>query len=112
MMLKYVGIKTVEARPATYGEYLNEHPEHTPKEIKIPLEAEGFIVRYKDGYTSWSPKAPFIEAYTPLLANRDVDSLTLENLFKEIESCNFECEGGGLKNLVQYMTLKKLLGVE
>lgn len=45
MMKTYIGTKIIQAEPAMKGE--------TP----------GYFVKYPDGYTSWSPKAVFEEAY-------------------------------------------------
>lgn len=48
MTQEYVGVKQVTAWPQE-------------KDGK-----EGYAVKYADGYTSWSPKAVFEEAYLPL----------------------------------------------
>ena len=51
MMESYFGSKLIKAEPANKG------------------VDEGYFVEYPDGYTSWSPKAPFELAY------RKVDAL-------------------------------------
>ena len=53
MLEKYLGVKLIEAEPD-----FNENNE------------EGYFVVYSDGYTSWSPKEVFEEAY------RRVNNLT------------------------------------
>lgn len=64
-MKKYIGKKEVEAMPMTLGEfieksgrnpYANDGGMHGNNE-------EGYLVKYKDGYESWSPKEVFEEAY-------------------------------------------------
>ena len=50
-MNKYIGTKLIEAEPAE-------------KDGK-----EGYKVRYKDGYESWSPKNIFESAYLTLVDN-------------------------------------------
>lgn len=47
-MKKYIGTKLIEAEPA------------------MQKGREGYIVRYADGYESWSPKDVFEEAYRPI----------------------------------------------
>lgn len=44
-MKRYIGTKIIEAEPAKKG------------------DADGYFVKYPDGYTSWSPKEAFEEAY-------------------------------------------------
>lgn len=60
-MQKYIGTKQIEARPMTRGDYNNY------REWQIPTDEnpndEGYLVRYSDGYESWSPKSQFEEAY-------------------------------------------------
>lgn len=63
-MKKYIGKKEVEAMPMTLGDFVartgrepyKNHEEHDPEE-------DGYLVKYKDGYESWSPKEVFEEAY-------------------------------------------------
>lgn len=70
-MQKYIGVKRIEARPMTRGDY------NTYRGWQIPADEdpadEGYLVKYRDGYESWSPKEVFEEAYvvedvSPLLA--------------------------------------------
>lgn len=50
-MKQYMGIKLVEAEP------------------HLKVDEPGYLVRYADGYESWSPKATFESAYLPLVCN-------------------------------------------
>ena len=60
-MKKYVGTKVIEAKPMTRGDY-NEY-----RGWQIPLNEnpadEGYLVKYSDGYVSWSPAYVFKETY-------------------------------------------------
>lgn len=67
-MKKYVGTKMLEARPMNRGEY-NEYKGWKIPENENPKD-EGYLVKYQDGYESWSPKNIFEESY------RDYEGLT------------------------------------
>ena len=59
-MEKYIGTKVVKAEPMT----MTEAQEVLGRELKpANLEEDGYLVEYKDGYKSWSPKNVFEEAY-------------------------------------------------
>ena len=62
-MKKYVGTKQIEARPMTRGEY------NIYRGWQIPADEDpndkGYLVKYSDGYESWSPEKQFDEAYRP-----------------------------------------------
>lgn len=63
-MKKYIGTKQIEADPMTLGDFVcvtGRNPYRNPDEHDP--EEEGYHVRYKDGYESWSPKNVFEEAY-------------------------------------------------
>ncbi len=60
-MRKYVGTKQIEAREMTRGEY-NIYRGWKIPDNENPTDA-GYLVRYSDGYISWSPKKQFDEAY-------------------------------------------------
>jgi hypothetical protein len=63
-MLKYLGVKVVEAAPMTRGEY-NSYRGWTLPVNENP-EDPGFLVVYPDGYKSWCPRKQFEEANRPL----------------------------------------------
>ena len=60
-METYIGVKSLEAKPMSLGEY-NKH-----RGWAIPVDEDpqrpGYLVRYADGYESWSPKEGFEKAY-------------------------------------------------
>lgn len=60
-MATYIGVKMIEAAPMTRGAY-NEFKGWTPPEGE-DQSVEGYLVKYPDGYTSWSPKDQFESAY-------------------------------------------------
>lgn len=63
-MRSYLGAKIIDAKQMTYGTYVLAGNSSVNKEIEA--EADGYMVVYPDGYTSWSPKAVFEEAYRPV----------------------------------------------
>lgn len=67
-MKKYIGTKEIKAKPMTRGEY-NARKGWTMPSNEVASE-EGYFVEYPDGYTSWSPKKVFEEAY------RECDHMT------------------------------------
>ena len=59
-MKKYIGTKVVMAEPMT----MVEAEKVLGREINpSTVEEDGYLVEYKDGYKSWSPKSVFDEAY-------------------------------------------------
>ena len=63
-MKDYIGTKQLAAKPMTLGEY-NEYRGWTIPADENPDRA-GYLVRYEDGYQSWSPIEAFEGAYQPL----------------------------------------------
>lgn len=61
-MKKYVGMKIINARPCTADE-ADEILDRKVCRDNVDEEGNGYLVKYKDGYTSWSPKKVFEEAY-------------------------------------------------
>lgn len=74
-MKKYLGTKLVTAKPmaraaaeVVLGKFI--------KPAKQEYSGEGYLVRYEDGYQSWSPKEVFDKAYKP--ADNFLDRLIIE----------------------------------
>lgn len=63
-MKNYIGVKIVKAEPMTKGEFEKRKGSVSPLLEKD--SAEGYMVKYPDGYVSWSPKDAFETAYRPL----------------------------------------------
>lgn len=72
-MKKYIGTKVIKAEPMT----MTEAQKVLGVEIRpATVEEDGYLVEYKDGYRSWSPKSVFDEAYKP--AETFLDRLAVE----------------------------------
>lgn len=72
-MKKYIGTKVIMAEPMT----MTQAQKVLGREIKpATVEKDGYLVEYKDGYKSWSPKSVFDEAYKP--AETFLDRLAIE----------------------------------
>lgn len=71
-MKKYLGTKLVTAKPMTRV----EAEVILGKPAKQEYSGEGYLVRYEDGYQSWSPKEVFDKAYKP--ADNFLDRLIIE----------------------------------
>ena len=57
----YVGAKIIQAKPMNRLEYNKYRGWEIPKD-ENPTD-EGYLVKYEDGYESWSPKEVFENAY-------------------------------------------------
>jgi hypothetical protein len=79
-MKRYIGTKIIHAEPSAS----NDGPEGTP----------GYKVTYADGYTSWSPKQAFDEAYRE--CNAMTFGLALEALKKGLKVSRSGWNGKGL----------------
>ena len=66
-MKQYVGVKLIEAKPMTRGDY-NKYRGWTIPKDEDPND-EGYLVKYSNDYESWSPKKPFDESYREYYAN-------------------------------------------
>jgi hypothetical protein len=63
-MKKYIRCHLVEATPMTRGAYNKKRGWTIPKD-ENPKD-KGYLVKYPDGYVSWSPKAQFEAACRPV----------------------------------------------
>ena len=61
--LQYTGTKTVYAAPLNRADAASRLGRNLKSDNND--EEEGYLVQYKDGYQSWSPKSTFEEAYMP-----------------------------------------------
>ena len=70
-MNRYIGTKLIEAEPAyrVNDQVILPIGWHTSPGDKVE---EGYMVRYRDGYESWSPKAVFEAAYLPVVTNPEL----------------------------------------
>lgn len=95
-MQKYVGTKQIEARPMTRGEY------NIYRGWQIPADEDpndkGYLVKYSDGYESWSPEKQFDEAY------RQCDNMTFGIAIEMIKR-GFKVVRKGWNGKKQYIQL-------
>lgn len=62
-MKKYIGTKVIKAEPMTMKEAQKVLGRKIATLKQVNVEENGYLVEYKDGYKSWSPKDVFEEAY-------------------------------------------------
>jgi len=60
-MQQYIGTKQIKAQDLNLGDYNKYRGRDIPKD-EDPLR-EGYLVKYPDGYESWSPKEVFEAVY-------------------------------------------------
>lgn len=60
-MKKYIGTKMIEAKEMNRGDY-NKYRGWKIPENENPND-DGYLVKYSDGYESWSPKKQFDDVY-------------------------------------------------
>jgi len=94
---KYIGVKIIHAEPMTRGDY-NKFKGWTIPQDEDPND-EGYLVKYKDGYISWSPKGIFEDS------NRKTDGMTfglaVEALKKGFKVCRKGWNGKGMWAVMQ-----------
>lgn len=78
---QYIGTKIINATQLTRGEYNKLRGWKIP-ENENP-DDEGYLVKYSDGYISWSPKKQFEEAYR--LCDNMTFGLAIEALKKGLK---------------------------
>lgn len=93
---KYIGTKVIEAKEMNRGDY-NKYRGWTIPENENPAD-EGYLVRYSDGYESWSPKKQFEEAYRDCMGM--TFGIALELLKK---GCKVAREGWNGKGMYLYL---------
>ena len=101
-MQKYIGVERFEARPMTCGDYSVYSGLQIPAD-KNPAD-EGYLIKYRDGYESWSPKESFeescvVEDDSPLLA-------TVFDMKSSDYKKRFEAEYRQLR--IRYESLKRM----
>lgn len=80
-MKKYIGFKMIEAEPMSHKTYLERH---TGMGVD-GKDAEGYLVKYPDGYVSWSHKEVFEKAYMQVGDNNAIVETNVNDFVKEIE---------------------------
>ena len=104
-MKNYVGTKFIEAKPMKRGEY-NKYRGWTIPENENP-DDEGYLVRYSDGYESWSPKKQFEEAY------KDCTGMTFGIALELLKKgCKVAREGWNGKGMFIYLSTGYSINVD
>ena len=57
-MLTYIGAKIIQGKPMSKHEFAIDRGR-----AKVGNDESGYVVRYPDGYISWSPEEAFARAY-------------------------------------------------
>lgn len=98
--VKYLGVKIVSAVPMT---------KHAVADLKgAPCsepDEDGYKVTYGDGYTSWSPRKAFEDAYRPV--NNLTFGLAVEALKKGMKVARAGWNGKGMY-LLHYSPVKEM----
>ena len=83
-MKKFIGTKVIMAEPMT----MTEAQKVLGRELKpATVEEDGYLVEYKDGYKSWSPKSVFEEAYKCTETFLDRLKIEYAELLERFEKC-------------------------
>lgn len=104
-MKKYVGTKLIEAEPMTRGAY-NKYRGWTIPANENP-DDPGYLVRYPDGYVSWSPKEIFDAAYREYDQNELPATAILMNSFDYKERFKAEYYQAAIRYQKLFAMLKK-----
>ncbi|MFR7761621.1 MAG: crAss001_48 related protein [Eubacterium sp.] len=102
-MRKYVGTKIIEAKEMNRGDY-NKYRGWTIPENENPND-EGYLVRYSDGYESWSPKKQFEDAYR----NYDEKKLPSTAILMQSSDYKERFKAEYLQLVIRYKGLKAML---
>ena len=73
-MEKYLGLKLVSAEPQTLDQSAGAENKGDLSKLHGGIDQDGYKVVYEDGYTSWSPKDVFENAY------RKIKTFDFDNL--------------------------------
>ena len=116
-MKTYSCNKIVKAEPMTLGFFestrnrkmypnINKDSNNTD-DTQYDATAEGYLVKYEDGYESWSPKAVFEAGYRCIETAKDRVQIELTDLQIKLESLQAFVNSNKFNELGEYM--QKLL---
>lgn len=98
-MKKFVGTKVIEAEPMTRGDYAKRSGRNSILTEKGESASDaGYLVRYEDGYESWSPAEAFEKAY------RDFANLSFGHAI-ELMKRGYKLARAGWNGKKQYIQL-------
>ena len=96
-MKKFIGTKVIMAEPMTMA----EAQKVLGREIKpATIEEDGYLVEYKNGYKSWSPKEVFDKAYKPFEDFKDRLHIELDELEDRLTKLNVALGKDGFREKV------------
>ena len=99
-MKKYIGTKTVSAKPMTKGEaYEKNLLQSSVKVTDEDANQEGYLVEYEEGYRSWSPKDVFEKAYKVADTFQDRLAIEEQELNEKINKLNHFMQGATFASL-------------
>ena len=91
-MKHFIGIKEVDAKPMTRGDYNKYRGWQIPADENP--EDEGYLVKYSDSYESWSPKEAFDKAGISAEIDSDTGVITLNtNILYAFDDAALSDEG-------------------
>lgn len=101
--------KIVHAEPMTLGffEATRNRKMYADEDTKYGATAEGYLVKYEDGYESWSPKSTFEAGYRCIETAKDRVQIELTDLQIKLESLQKFVDSDKFNELGEYM--QKLL---
>lgn len=98
-MKKFVGTKVIEAESMTRGAYAERSGRNSILTEKgESADDAGYLVRYEDGYESWSPASAFEKAY------RDFANLSFGHAI-ELMKRGYKLARAGWNGKKQYIQL-------
>lgn len=103
-MKTYSCNKIVQAEPMTLGffESTRNRKIYTD-DTQYDATAEGYLVKYEDGYESWSPKAVFEAGYRCIETAKDRVQIELTDLQIRLESLQAFVNSDKFNELGEYM---------
>lgn len=106
-MKTYSCNKIVMAEPMTLGFFeatrnRKMYP-NADDDTKYDTNAEGYLVKYEDGYESWSPKAVFEAGYRCIETAKDRVQIELTDLQIKLESLQAFVNSDKFNELGEYM---------
>lgn len=104
-MKTYSCHKIVQAEPMTLGffEATRNRKMYADKDTKYDANAEGYLVKYEDGYESWSPKAVFEAGYRCIETAKDRVQIELTDLQIKLKNLQKFVDSDKFNELGEYM---------
>lgn len=107
-MKTYSCNKIVQAEPMTLGFFeATRNRKMYTDDTQYDATADGYLVKYEDGYESWSPKAVFEAEYRCIETAKDRVQIELTDLQIKLESLQAFVNSDKFNELGEYM--QKLL---